>query len=276
MRRLLVFSGLGVAIFREEVIHRVFKHRRAVVRVGGRHEAQRDAGDRGMHARFMHRHPGERAEEQVDADVSHSRPAHSVDERKQPAGDQQRLDREVGCIKDGDDGDRADVVRNRQREQEHAQLRGDPSPDERQDSQREGDVRGHRDTPSALAFAAGVQRDVDQRGDDHAAQGSGNRQHRLLEPGQFASCHLPLDLKPDDEEEERHQAIVYPAVQVIFDVEDAGIDGELSGEEVEVGLVPRRVRPDQRHDGGKEQRDATDDLCVDEPLGGQHELPEDV
>ena len=60
------------------------------------------------------------------------------------------------------------------------------------------------------AGSSRVERQVDQRRNDHAADRREDRQHRLAANRQLADEELALDLEPDDEEEERHQQVVDP------------------------------------------------------------------
>ena len=79
-----------------------------------------------------------------------------------------------------------------------------------------------------------------------AIAGSAARR-RLAE---LAVDELALDLQADDEEEDGHQAVVDPLPEV--EVEDvvAEVDGQAGVPELDVGLLPRRVRPHEGDDGG--------------------------
>ena len=55
--------------------------------------------------------------------------------------------------------------------------------------------------------------DVDQRRHHHAADGRDRRQRRLPTRRQLAAQQLALDLQADQEEEDRHQAVVDPQQQ---------------------------------------------------------------
>ena len=85
-------------------------------------------------------------------------------------------------------------------------------------------------TPTAIAMSvaigmpqpsrpvtAGVDGEVDQRRDDHPADGGDRRHRRLPAVAQLAVDQLALDLQADDEEEDRHQPVVDPLPQVELD-----------------------------------------------------------
>jgi hypothetical protein len=76
------------------------------------------------------------------------------------------------------------------------------------DGDREGDVGGHRDSPTPRGFRAGVEERVDERGHHHAADGSDDRQCGSTTVAQLSEDELALDLERDHEEEDRHEAVV--------------------------------------------------------------------
>ena len=90
------------------------------------------------------------------------------------------------------------------------------SPEQGQHPEREGDVGRHGDAPTVGARAADVERQVEQRRDDHAAEGAAAGRPP---PGARAAGRdqLALDLQADDEEEQRHQAVVDPVAEVLGD-----------------------------------------------------------
>ena len=101
-----------------------------------------------------------------------------------------------------------------------------------------------------------VERDEQQGGHRHAGDRADQRQDQA-----FASCELPterfaLDLQCDEQEEDRHQAIVDPQEQRLGDGEIA--DTDLQGEIAEclVGVVCRGIRRDQCQYRRRDQGDA--------------------
>ena len=99
------------------------------------------------------------------------------------------------------------------------------------------------------------ERHVDEGRDDHPAECGHRRKGRLLDGVQLADDQLALDLETDDEEEDRHQAVVDEVLQRLVEVETADRDRDVRFPELEVRVTPRRVRPDERGDRGGEQHD---------------------
>ena len=81
-------------------------------------------------------------------------------------------------VEDRDDEDRADVVDDREGEQEELQPGRDARAEQREHSDRERDIGRHRDAPPAAAGAARVPREEHERRHDHAADGREERQAR--------------------------------------------------------------------------------------------------
>ena len=136
-------------------------------------------------------------------------------------------------------------------------------------------------TPTAMAMSvaigmpqpsdpvpADVDRDVDQGGHDHAADGGDRRQRGGPRVAQLALDELALDLEADDEEEDRHQRVVDPLLQVEVDRVAADRDRHVGVPQVEVRLLPRRVRPDQRDHRRGDEHDAARGLLVEEVAQG--------
>ena len=85
------------------------------------------------------------------------------------AHEPQRL--EIAGVDERDHHDRADVVGDRERQQEEAQSGRDPRPEHRQHGHRERDVGGDGDAPAVGVPGAGVEREEEQGGHDHPADG---------------------------------------------------------------------------------------------------------
>ena len=92
--------------------------------------------------------------------------------------------------------------------------------------------------PRSACGIAGVDRDIDQRRNHHAAGGGDARQDAARPGRQLAVQHLALDLEADQQEEHRHQPVIDP----VRDAERAEI-GVQSGE---IGVRQRRIGDDQR------------------------------
>jgi hypothetical protein len=98
----------------------------------------------------------------------------------------------------------------------------------------------------------GVDREVDRHRAGHAAERGqhGDRQPSAL--AQLAEVELALGLQPDDEEEERHQALVHPAAQVGGEHVVAEREREPRAPHGLVGRG-RDVRPQQRGDDRRDE-----------------------
>ena len=136
-------------------------------------------------------------------------------------------------------------------------------PDEREHAERERGVGRHRGSPAVRRRMAGVEREVDRDGHDHAADPGEQRQREAAALAQLAHVELAARLEADDEEEERHQPVVDPVPHVLRQAGAADADRQVRRPEV---LVGRRVDvdPDERRDRRGEQDDRTARLGAEE------------
>ena len=162
---------------------------------------------------------------------------------------------DVVGVEDRDDEDRADVVDDGEREQEQLQRRRDAAAEQAEHADGHRDVGGHRDAPAVDGVAAGVDREVDQGGDQHPADRGDGRERGASGLPQLALDELALDLEPDDEEEQRHQPVVDPLAQRQVERATSDAHVEVCGPQVDVARLPRRVGPDQRDDGRGDEDD---------------------
>ena len=132
----------------------------------------------------------------------------------------------VAAVDGGDDEQRDDVVDDDDRQQEAAQPVGEARADQGEHAEREGGVGRHRHAPALGRVVAGVEGEVDRDRDDHPAEGGEHRQGQAAALAQLADVELAPHLEPDDEEEERHQAVVDPVAQVLGDARGADLDRE--------------------------------------------------
>ena len=82
----------------------------------------------------------------------------------------------------------------------------------------------------------------------------------------FADQHLALDLQTDKEEKDRHQAIVDPVQQVLFEMEVTEHNGDFGVPELLVKMTPGGIGPDQRDQRTGQEQDATGGLLSRELL----------
>jgi hypothetical protein len=118
-------------------------------------------------------------------------------------------------VQQPDHRDRGDVADQQQRQQEHAQLRGAPRPDQGQHPQRERQITRQGHDPAARGRAAGVEAQVQQRRHDHATKRGHRGDGRHLPVAQLAQLQLAADLQPHHQKEQRHQAVVDPLAQIL-------------------------------------------------------------
>ena len=117
-------------------------------------------------------------------------------------------------IRDGNHDDRADVVDHGDAQKKRPDGLWHPASQYRQHREREGDIGGHRNAPARLHGRAGIDGQVDAGGEDHAAQGSGQWQCGRAAVRQLADRQLPLDLQPDEQEEQEHERVIHHGQQV--------------------------------------------------------------
>ncbi|CAI7651618.1 unnamed protein product, partial [Penicillium discolor] len=246
-------------------------HPRAGRRTHRDQEAEQHPRDRRVHPGCMHERPhgeGEREQDPpgTDAVLHGEREAREGEEREDQPGEADGLGVEGGDDRDGDQ-----VVDDREREQEHPQCRRQEAAHDGEHRDRERDVRGRGDRPSAEDLGAGgrVDRDEEQGGDDDAPDRGGDRKRGTARIAQPPGDELLLQLQPDDEEEHGEQAVGGPGAHAELEV-------PLRDPETEVpdGLVPGGgggVGEDQGGERGGQQQTAAEHVA---PGGGADAAPQ--
>ncbi len=137
-------------------------------------------------------------------------------------------------------------------------------PQQRKDTDSEGDVGGHRNTPPAPRFPTTGHGHAHQRRENDTA-GSGQRgQRRRTAVTQLPHDQLPLDLQADDEEEQDHHSVIDPVPQVVGHPRRSATEADLLLPELDVAVCRRAVRPHQRAHCGNDQDDPARTLRVQE------------
>ena len=189
------------------------------VTAGGRvrrgQQADHHAGDGRVDAGLEERHPRGQAEPRVQHALPQAGRPGQVDHGQRAEPGQQRRDVDVAAVHDRDDHDRGEVVHHGEGQQVAAQPFGLPRADQGQHAERERGVGGHRRTPAGRRRAARVHREEDRHRHHQAAEPRGQRHRHPAPLAQLAHVELAARLQPDHQEEERHQAAVHPAVQVL-------------------------------------------------------------
>ena len=203
-------------------------------------------------------------------------PRTAVGERREPdqAGDAERREAEVARVEDRDDQHGAEVVDDRERQEEDLERERDARAEERQDADREGDVGRHRHAPAGDRGLAQVEPGVDRRRHHHAAERGHHRQGGALPAGELADQELALDLEADDEEEDRHQAVVDPVREREVEARAAERDPRLDVLHVPVEPGPGRVGPSEGDERRGDQDDAGGALGREEALDGTEQSPQ--
>jgi hypothetical protein len=175
------------------------------------------------------------------------------------------------AVADRDHRDGPEVVDDREREQEDLEPGGHAGAEHGERRHREGDVGRHRHAPARDRRPAGVQRRVERRRREHAAERTEDRQHRALAGRELAVHELVLDLHPHQEEEDHHQPVVHPLLERERELRLAEREREFRVPERCVAGAEGRVGPDEGREGGEEQQDRARRLDREEALEGRGE-----
>ena len=198
-------------------------------------------------------------------------------------GRRERADVQRVGIEQRDHDDRADVVDDRRRGQEDAELDRHPGPEHHEERHREGGVGRHRHAPAVRPGPRGDQPGVDQRRRGHAAERRRDRQRRGARAGEMADGELALDLEADDQEEDRQEPVVDPVQERQPKIGAADDEPELcvpdsleAGPERRVAERHREERRDQqqqarrRRPGGEVEGGGADPVAE----GAEHRVGE--
>jgi hypothetical protein len=170
-------------------------------------------------------------------------------------------------IKDCDDQDGAQIVDDGERRQEDFQGKRHATAERGQDAQRKGDVGGGRDRPAAQRHrVAPVEGDVEGGRHGHAADGAGDRQRHLRGLRQRTLHDLALDLQANQQEEERHQAVVDPQQQRLVEIDELPGEAKPDVEQALDRAGERRIGEHQRQQRRHQERQRRGGFAVDEIL----------
>ena len=222
-------------------------------RVDREDQRDRHARQRRVHPRLVDRDPGEHADGQVDAVAPDPQPAQHPDQGQTEQAESQPAPRQRLGVEEGDDGQGTDVVGHRQRDQEQPEAGAGLGPDQGQQGQHERGVGGHHHAPGVGGRRTGVDGQEDDRGDGQAGDRRDDRDRGPAAVGQLADGELPLDLQTDREEEQRHQPVVDPVLEVEDQLVRSDQHPGLEMPERVVRGADRRVHPDDRQQGGRDQ-----------------------
>ena len=143
-------------------------------------ERKGHACERRVHPGLQHRHPQHHANEDIGSDRQHATAVEHGQRDHRSRGDRQRDRRKLVGVGHRDDGDGAEVVEDREGEQEHFQPDRHPAADQGQHAERECNVGRGGDRPAAdRDGVTPVAKGIDPRGQQHAANGGDRRQRDL-------------------------------------------------------------------------------------------------
>ena len=117
-------------------------------RLRRRDQPDRDAGQRGVHARLEQREPRRDAEHDVDRHRPHARLLQHEHQRQQREREREPPHRQRRGVEHRDHDDRADVVHDRERQQEEPQRRRDPPTEQAEHARRRRRCRSPSGCPS--------------------------------------------------------------------------------------------------------------------------------
>ena len=222
-----------------------------------------------MDAGFQHQHPKDRPQKQDRRDPVRPLQVQPQKPRQRRKREEQIIDMQFAGVEKRDDEDRAEVVKDRQRQQEDLQRRWHPLAQKRQNADGKGDVGRGGDGPAALGDRVRpVEDKEDQRRHRHAADRRHARQHHVARVLQLALHHLALQLKPDEEEEDRHQAVIDPQDQFLRQPLAIQKDGEFLDEDGLVQIRQAGICDEKGQNGGRHQNDPPGCIVAEEAVEG--------
>lgn len=233
-------------------------------REDGQDQAEDDTGDRRVDPGLEDGEPEEDPEDRVDEAAPRLHPLDEPGHRRQGCGDAEPEQVDVLGVEERDDGQRPDVVDDREGEDEHPQLGGDARTEGGEDADDERGVGGDDDTPRPHLGGAAGDGDEDEGGDDEAGHRADDRQGRALPRPQFAEDDVLLHLEGDEEEEGHHHGIVDPVLKRHLEFGSTGDEAELRLDD-RVVAVRGEVGPQQRDHRGRKEDDGAGALRAEEP-----------
>ena len=230
----------------------------------GCQQAERNAGERRVHARLVHQVPEHHAARDVHGDRCHT-PAHQSHPNGDHQGPEQVRYRQALDVEDSDDQDPAKVVDDRESQQEQLQPRWRATAEHRQHTQHERYVRRDRHPPSTCVLGPEVQREEDPRRNDHPPDSGQDRKRRGSRLTKLPHDQLSLDLQTHDEEEERHQGLVDPLAGVLAHLQRPRSERQRRLPDVVIAAWVE-IGPEQPDDGRHEEDEASRGLPGNELL----------
>ncbi len=232
-----------------------------------RHEHRhQNARNGGVDAGCKHARPRSEGQRHVDPRLADAPAARNENEKQEDARAAERQDRDLLRVEEGDHQHGDQVVGDRQRGEEDLEPDRDALAEHGQNAEREGDVCRHGNAPAARPVGCRVEHQKEKGRHDCATDGCTDWKNGLPRRGELAHDDLALDLETDDEEEDRHQAVVDPVAERHLERALAPGHSNVGVDELEVSVGPWRVGPDQRQNGARQQNDAARNFRMEKSL----------
>ena len=209
-------------------------------------------GDRRGNARSQGEGPHQDKTDRVEQPW---RPCPSRQQSKPPqdqTGRGRRSDLQLAREQNANEGHRSQIVGHSQGQEKEPKRLGQSAAENSEAGESKGYVRRGGDGPAAeLPAAAGIDRQIDERRPDHAAQRRKQRDSQASGTGKLPFQDLELYFQPDDKKEHRHQPVAHPGLQGKGFGEATDAQGNDRLNEAEIVGGPWRIRQAEGRDCGQ-------------------------
>jgi hypothetical protein len=206
--------------------------------------------------RFQDTNPNEQTNQHVGRWRTHVEAIQGRETGQTHGRKHQRHDRELGSVEDRNDDDRHQVVDDGKREQKGSQRDRHGAAEHRANPDCKGDIGRRRNGPAVQGLGiAPIQRRIDRRRHHEPACGRDRRQRRTADAGERAAGRLTLDLECDEQEKDRHQAVVDPMLDILGKSYRSEPDFADQAEPCAILRAKRRVGDGQGQERGHDERD---------------------
>ena len=167
-------------------------------------------------------------------------------------------------IEQGDDDNRAQVVKNRNRQQKDFGGLRNLASDQHQNANRKRDIGRGRNRPSVHIRRSAVDNRVNNRGTANAAQRRQTRHQHLADVGQKAFGHFAFQFQTDLQEKEHHQNVVDPPFNRFREHRRSDAEGYLRFQKMRDGFAGGRVGANNSGNHGENHNQTAGGFVVDE------------
>ena len=207
-----------------------------------------------MDARHEQRDPQREAQHRVRRAAEHGHEPHQRERDEQQPRHRQRHHRNGVRVEHRDHDQGAHVVDDGQGQQEDPQPAREFRLDDGERTDQERGVGGDHHTPRVGVLTGRVEQQEDARGYRESGD-RGDDGHRRPGPvGELADGELARHLQADDEEEERHEAVVDQMLDAHVEVVLAERNTHMGVQQAPIAVRPWRIRPDDRDEGERQKQ----------------------